>query len=79
MNTSAAPTGNGRAYYVISTIGPDGYYKVLDVEAAPDNDQEADERGDFLYAEAQAACATVTTVYASSAAQAAQILRRDCA
>ncbi|MEU2514487.1 hypothetical protein [Streptomyces syringium] len=79
MKTSDTPAGTGRAYYVISTIGPDGCYKVLEVKAAPETDQEVGELDDALFVELHAAYASVATIHASSAAQAAQILLRDWA
>ncbi|MEV4506718.1 hypothetical protein [Streptomyces klenkii] len=75
MNVNA-PISNGREYYVISTIGPDGRFTVLDVEAAPAGRREANERLDALFVEPYI---TVSNVFADSAAQAAEILRRDCA
>ncbi|MFI1258984.1 hypothetical protein ACH4U6_35135 [Streptomyces netropsis] len=70
------PISSGREYYVISTIGPDGRFTVLDVETAPTSRQEADERFEALFVEPYI---TVSNVYADSEAQAAEILRRDCA
>lgn len=75
MNATAS-IASGRETYVISTIGPDGRFTVLDVETVPADHQKACERFDALFVEPYI---TVANVYAESEAHAAEILRRDCA